>query len=142
MKNLLVATLGVLALAILLIVVLETRRQRELDQQIAVLVERIDESAARTAFVELGKPAVQVLSRLLEDPERSLQQRRRCIEILAAMGPEAKAAIRTIIETRNQVVRYLEEQYAIGVDATSRRRLDPYYRFVRTADDALGTIRG
>ena len=39
------------------------------------------------------------------------------------------------------VVRYLEGQYAIGVDATSRRRLAPYYKFVRTADDALRTIR-
>ena len=58
------------------------------------------------------------------------------------MGSEAKAAIPTIVAARNKVVRYLEEQYAIGVDATSRRRLAQYYKFVRTADDALRTIRG
>ena len=142
MKKLAVATLGVLALAIAAIAVVQSRRQEEFDQKIAALVARIDESAARTAFVELGRSAVPALSRLLEDPERSLQQRGRSIEILAAMGPEAKAAIPTIVEARNQVVRYLEEQYATGVDATSRRRLAPHYKFVRTADDALRSIRG
>ena len=142
MKKLTVATLGILALAIAVIAVVQNRRQVEFDRKIAVLVARIDESAARSDLVKLGKSAVPALARWLEDPQRSLQQRGRCIELLAAMGSEAKAAIPTIVETRNRVVRYLEEQYAIGVDATSRRRLAPYYKFVRTADDALRTIRG
>ena len=142
MKKLAVATLGFLALAIAAIAVVQHRRQVEFDRKIAALVARIDESATRSAFVKLGKSGVPALVRLLEDPERSLQQRGRYIETLAAMGPQAKAAIPTIVETRNRVVRYVEEQYAVGVDATSRRRLAPYYEFVRTADDALRTIRG
>ncbi len=142
MKKLAVATLGILALAIAAIAVVENRRKEETDQKIAVLVARIDESAARTALVKLGKSAVPALSRWLEDPEASLQQRGRCIETLAAMGPEARAAISTIVQARNGVVRYLDEQYAIGVDATSRMRLAPYYKVVRTTDNALSRIRG
>ncbi len=141
MKKLTVGTLGILALAIAVIAVVQKRRQEEFDRKITALIARTDESAARTALVELGKSAVPALSRWLEAPERSLQQRARCIEILAAMGPGAKAAIPTIVAARNQVVRYLEEQFAIGADATSRRRLAPYYKFVQTADDALRTIR-
>lgn len=141
MKKLLVASLAIVSAIVLAIAVVETRRRLEFNRTVAALVERLDEVGAEAALVELGKPAVPVLSLLLEEPDRSLEQRQRCIEILASIGRDAKAAIPSIIATRNRVIGQIEEQFAIGLDATSHERLAPYYTFVRTADEALHMIR-